>query len=108
MSVAGSRILQRRKALKMSQEVLAGLAGIDQTQISKYELGKNEPGAEAIAAIARALDTTADWLLGLTDAAERPLRGQSDLTEDERQLVELYRQKAPEVRRKVLDVAKVL
>lgn len=108
MSTTSERIKQRRKQMNMSQEMLAGLAGLEQTAISRYEKGKNEPGADALAALALALNTTTDWLVGLTDMADRPLRGQSDLTDDERQLVELYRQKAPDVRRKVLDVAKVL
>jgi transcriptional regulator with XRE-family HTH domain len=108
MSDTAERIRQRRKELRLSQEVLAGLAGIDQTQISKYELGKNDPGADALAALAKALDTTTDWLVGLTDVSQRPLRGTADLSDDEREILKIFRSKSPEKRKQIVEVAKVI
>ncbi|MBI5671271.1 MAG: helix-turn-helix domain-containing protein [Chloroflexi bacterium] len=102
------RIRQRRKSLGLSQEALAELADIDQTQISRYEIGKNEPGADALAALARALDTTTDWLVGLTDNPDRPLRGQADLDDIEREAIKILRAKSPADRRKAVEVLRVL
>lgn len=104
----GRRITDRRQRLKMSQEELADLAGTNQKQISRYERGENVPSAEMLISLARALETTADFLLGLTDDPSRPLRAASDLNPDEIQLVEIYRQKTPENRARMLEVARVL
>jgi transcriptional regulator with XRE-family HTH domain len=102
------RIKQRRKQLGLSQEDLAERAGTDQTAVSRYELGKNEPGADILGALAKALDTTTDWLLGLTDIPDRPLRGQSDLSDEEKELIVILRSKTPDKRRQIVDVAKVI
>jgi len=107
MPFQGYRLTELRERLRYSQEDLAALIGTSQKQISKYEHGA-EPGSEKLALMARALDTTTDYLLGLTDNAERPLRGQNDLSDDERELLEIYRQKSPTKRRKVVDVVRVL
>ncbi len=102
------RIAFRRKQLGMTQEELAERVGTSQRQISKYETGKQDPTGDVIIALAFALDTTADWLLGLTNIADRPLRGQGDLSQDEIELLEMYRNKPSDKRKMVLDVARVL
>lgn len=108
MAIHPQRIFQRRKQLGMSQEELAALTGTSQRQISKYETGKNDPTAGVLADLAQALQTTTDYLLGLTDISDRPLRSHGDLNEDERKLVELYRGKSKEKQRQVFDIVKVL
>lgn len=101
------RIKQRRQQLGLTQADLALRAGISQTQISKYELGQNEPTAYAILALAKALNTSSDWMLGLTDEVNE-LRGDEELSDLERQVVYLMRSKSPEQQRKVLEVARLL
>lgn len=108
MPIQAERIAQRRHKLGLSQEDLAAFAGTSQRQISKYETGKNDPTGDVLAALAQALDTTTDWLLGLTDNPERLLRGQDDLSDDERELLELYRRHSPDKRRQMRNVAKAL
>lgn len=104
----GIRIYERRKSLKMSQGDLADRAKIVQGQISRYELGKNEPTAEVIKNIATALETTSDYLLGLTDYPDRPLQSEDDLNSFERELIEIARHMDEESRTKLLGIAKVL
>lgn len=108
MGYPGQRIAERRNYLQMSQEELAALLGTTQKQISRYENGRNDPTGEVLIKFARALDTSADWLLGLTDVSERSLRGQGDLDEDERELIMLYREKPPGERQRVMKVLRVL
>lgn len=108
MSVLAERIKRRRTAFEMSQEDLAGKIGTSQRQLSKYENGHDDPSAERLRALAEALETTTDWLIGLTDNPERRLRGKDDLNDDERQMLEIYRQKSPDRRKQALDVLKVL
>jgi len=104
VSQLSRRIGERRKSLKLSQEDLAEMIGTNQRQISRYETGENDPSAEVLAALARALETTPDWLLGFADSPN----AKSDLSSEERQLIAIYRRKSPEMKQKVLDVAKVL
>ena len=60
----GERIKMRRKALGMNQDDLAELASLNRVTVAKYETGKFEPGAQALARIADALETSVDALLG--------------------------------------------
>lgn len=108
MGYPGDRIALRRQQLRLSQEELANEIGSSQKQVSRYENGHNDPTSEVLVKFARALDTTTDWLLGLTDNPERSLRDEGDLSPDERELLEIYREKPIEKRRQMRNVAKAL
>jgi len=83
MSILGQRIHDRRIELGLSQEELAGRIGTNQRQISYYETSKNDPTGRVLKALARALSTSADWLLGLSDSAEPTSVNDLDRTERE-------------------------
>jgi transcriptional regulator with XRE-family HTH domain len=100
----GARIAARRSSLDMSQEYLAELIDSTQRQISKYENGVNQPTAEVLSRLADALQTTTDYLLGRTEIIDRPLRGQGDLTELERETIRVLREKTPDQQRRILDI----
>jgi transcriptional regulator with XRE-family HTH domain len=61
------RLKELRKANNLSQMDLSVATGISQSAIAKWELGKTEPTASAIIALARFFDETADYLLGLSE-----------------------------------------
>ncbi len=67
VNVTGSRIKERREILKLSQLALAYRINSTPTQIFRYEKGENDPTGKVLAALARALDTSTDYLLGLVD-----------------------------------------
>lgn len=58
------RLRETRRALDMSQKHVAEAAGLDRSQVSKYERGEHVPSADALRSLARALKTTTDHLLG--------------------------------------------
>jgi transcriptional regulator with XRE-family HTH domain len=91
MSILGDRIKHRRVELKMTQDDLAELLDTDQKQISKYENNKQTPSAEVLAKISVCLKTTTDWLLGLTNIVDKPLRDERDLTQREKDIINAYR-----------------
>lgn len=62
----GSRIKTMRKEKKMSQSDLAMLCSTTSAAISRYENGKRIPRSDTVARIARALDTSVDYLLDST------------------------------------------
>jgi transcriptional regulator with XRE-family HTH domain len=79
MTKLGERIRTRRKQLGMSQEDLASYMSTIQRQISHYETGDNSPTAEVLVRLAQALETSLDYLVGLTDDPSRRDVSENDL-----------------------------
>ncbi len=57
------KIYYCRKKLALSQDALAEKIGVSRQAISKWETGAALPELDKLAALARAFDVTADWLL---------------------------------------------
>jgi len=75
MQALGERVLIRRRRLDLSQHALAAKAGVDVMTISRLERGdKKRLEIEPLARLARALDVTTDYLLGMdpTPPRKRP------------------------------------
>ena len=71
----GERIKELRKQRGLNQDQLAELASLNRVTVAKYEAGRVEPGAQALARIADALEVSTDVLLGRSDEVpdiERP------------------------------------
>ena len=68
--LVASRIRARRAELDLTQEELTNRAGGlgGPTSLSKWESGLYLPSAENIVALAQALDTTPNYLLGWDDS----------------------------------------
>ena len=62
-----NRLKELRTAKGLSQMQLAKLLDISQSAIAKWELGKTEPTASAIIALAEYFNETTDYILGLID-----------------------------------------
>ena len=60
----GERIRALRKQRGLNQDQLAELASLNRVTVAKYESGRVEPGAQALARIADALDVSVDVILG--------------------------------------------
>lgn len=105
MSLLGKRMAQRRKQLHLSQEELAFRLSTNQKQISRWETGVNDPTIGTLLQIASALDTTPTWLLGYTDDPARPL---DDLTDEEIELIEIFRSKSPERRHNIVEILRLV
>lgn len=64
----GKRIKEARLAKKMTRKVLASLTeDLNISRINNYERGHRTPGPQAITQLAKALDVSAPFLMGLTD-----------------------------------------
>lgn len=66
MNSIGERIIFLRENLDLSQVKLAELTGITKMTLYKYEKNICEPKGEIIARLSSALNTSTDFLLGLT------------------------------------------
>ncbi len=91
MALRADRLKQRRQALHLSQEQLAERTGVNQPQVSRWELGENDVSGETLAALARALSTTSDWLLGLSNDPQSAIRYVGDLNETELEVISALR-----------------
>lgn len=89
VQVIGARIREMRDARGLTQGQLAYKADTTVTQISRLE-NDERPGAQAIivARVAAALDTTVDYLMGLTDVAAAASIPTDDLDPEIRATVE--------------------
>lgn len=68
----GNRIKQRRTELKMSADSLAKLIGKDRSTVYRYESGGiDKVSADSLVVLAKALETTPSYLIGLDRAEEQ-------------------------------------
>jgi transcriptional regulator with XRE-family HTH domain len=67
----GTRIKELRTQKRLKQAELGAIVGLTYVQIGRYELGKAEPSSNMLSKLAKALDTTTDYLVndGENDAA---------------------------------------
>lgn len=63
----GSRLKQARINKKISATSISKILGITQQGYSKYETGESEPPIVNIWTLAKILDVSADWLIGVTN-----------------------------------------
>jgi len=59
----GTRIRELRNQKRLKQTELGAIVGLTYVQIGRYELGKAEPSSNMLSKLAKALDTTADYLV---------------------------------------------
>lgn len=81
------RMRARRVELKLDQNQASALAKIHRNQWANYEGGFARPASETLVQIAKALDCSVDYLLGLTDETHEL----GSLSNDERAFLENYR-----------------
>ncbi|EHL9624030.1 helix-turn-helix domain-containing protein [Salmonella enterica subsp. enterica serovar Bonariensis] len=91
----GQRIRQRRKQIGLSQNKLSKAAGVSDSSISLWESDTTAPRGENLHKLAEILQCSPTWILfGDEDKSpEPPLPPgtQSQMTEEELELLQLYR-----------------
>jgi len=84
------RLRELRERQGYSQVELAQRLNLGIRQIHRYESGTGEPNAEILGRLARELEVTSDYLLGLSDVP-RPNLSENELSDDEKKLITFYR-----------------
>lgn len=82
----GKRVRQARTESQISQVNLAKKIGVAKSSLSLYESDKREPSIQTIRNIAKTLEISADYLLGLEENSS------FSLSEFEKQLIIAFRQ----------------
>lgn len=94
--IRADRLKQAREQAGLSQHKLSELCEFGEKQIWRAENGKGDPSADHLGRIARQLNVSADWLLGLTDSPTGFLTPEA-LSQDERKLITAFRRNDLEV-----------
>lgn len=71
-NIFGLRVVAERERLNMSRSLLAGLSGVTERTIWRWERGDTEPQLDDAARVATAFGVSLDYLAGRTD---RRIRG---------------------------------
>lgn len=108
MSTIGNNIMNRRKALGMTQEELAKRMGYkSKSTINKIELGINDIPQGKISKFAEVLLTTPTHLMGWEEEEKNNTHDKRTLTEGEEMLLDLFNQVPEENRQMLLDMIQV-
>lgn len=86
----GDRLRKIREARGFTQDELEARLKLGNTTVYRYEKGDAEPSPVVIGGLARELEVTADYLLGLVDDPEAHLE-ESELSPTERKLLSAFR-----------------
>lgn len=97
------RFRERRKLLFLTQKELAKFLKITQVTICEYETGKAIPSLKKLPYIAVALNTSVDYLLGLTDNPHSTFFSDS-ISKTERDLLEAFYSLPPEKRERAVGI----
>ena len=71
MEIFGKRLRERAKQLGISNSEAARRIGLDERRYAHYVSGRREPNLMILKRISEALDTTPNWLLGITSKIEK-------------------------------------
>ncbi|MDY4166958.1 MAG: S24 family peptidase [Fournierella sp.] len=66
------RLKQLRKELGLSQKSLSEHLGVTQQAVGKWETGRSSPDPATLARLAELLETSADYLLGISEQPAEP------------------------------------
>ncbi len=110
MSLRGDRIIRLRKELNLTQARLAELVDVTSNHISKYENGYTSPTLPTLSTLAQTLNTTTDYLLGLSDIPHPGAEpdANADLTPDEIELLTIYRERSAGDRKRLLGIFEMI
>lgn len=86
-----SRLRAARERQGLNQTELGRLIGVEQQQINRWESGRNVPNIETAVILARALEVTSDYLLGLVDSFTGRAEIEDSLTPEERRVLNAMR-----------------
>lgn len=86
----GERLRNARIKKGYSQRALSMALNIGENEVYRYEKGKTNPSSEALEKIAKALEVSADYLLGLTDDPVAYMKI-GDLSEFEARIIDAIR-----------------
>lgn len=110
MTLRGDRITKLRKESGIKQYDLADKLGVARNQISKYENGYSNPTLETLTKMAEIFNTTADYLLGLSNIPHPGAEPDAnpDLTPSEIEWLSLFRDRSAADQKRILEIMEIM
>jgi len=100
------RLKDARNKAGMTQRQAAEKSGIPLGTLRRWEQGVNEPDTDSIIRLADLYGVSTDEMLGSSFAPKHEDAAQIVLTDEEQQLVDLYRMSNPQGREAIMAVAR--
>lgn len=92
-SILGDRLKELRKDKNITQKELSKVLNIQNTTLSQYENGINEPNDEMKIKIADYFNVTVDYLLGRTNIRQINSVIEKEANQFGNEIIEIYRKK---------------
>ena len=92
-----NRIQELRKERNMTQIALSTQIGVSQETISAYEKNKHDPTPAVLIKLSQKLNASIDYIL--CQSEHRQVSAPDQITQDERVLLDMFRQANPNQRR---------
>lgn len=97
MEIVGQRLRTLRESVGLSQNKLAGMIGVRQSSINRYENGQSVPSIQTFRWYANYFDVSMDYIFGRTDKPQGKLynyepqfiRDKAENNQELRQFVEM-------------------
>lgn len=102
------RLKELRKQKGLFQKDIANKLGIDRTTYVKYETGASEPDIKTLLSIADIFDVSVDYLLGKTEQIEKPADENGELSERDKEIIDLMSSLSDEKFQQVVNFARYL
>ena len=104
----GNKIKQLRLEKRIPQKDLAESIGISPSTNGMYEQNRRVPDADTLIKLSTYFGVTIDYLLGKTEQKEKPTKEDGELSERDKQLIDLISALPDDKLQQVLDFAKYL
>lgn len=108
-STTSQRLIEAMATAQMKQADLARATGLSKGGISNYVMGRYEPKSDIVSKLAKALNCSEMWLMGYDVPKERQkeIPGEMVLTEDEKDLLKIFRLIPEDQQRTFLEMGRV-
>ncbi len=103
-----ARLIELRKSYELNQHELGEALGLSRGQIQRYENGESSPKDDALIAMAEYFNTSADYLLGLSNVPHPGAEPEPDLPPPQAELLDMVRQQPEPVQRLIVNVVRAL
>lgn len=106
-----NRIKKLRKEKALTQKELSEILGLDQTTVSKWELGKAIPDSAMLIRLSDFFDVSTDYLLGISslyypDKIKNLNENSVELSRDGKELLDIFNALEPMYQAQILEYAR--
>ncbi|EEM44693.1 XRE family transcriptional regulator [Bacillus thuringiensis] len=98
MNMFGQRLKDLRREKKLTQQDIADVLGIEKSNISRFESGKQSLSSENIIKTAKYFDVSVDYILGISDYKTINKKKEEQIPKDVVKLIKKINTLSPEKR----------